>query len=99
MLLPWHLNLVECHLCYNLTRSTPGFARDPHDCTKYHICEPNGEGGFNTFHMKCPLCSFWNQTELTCVQVWFNNEYCVQTGHQTDPPVTAIRKLDFIDIF
>ena len=62
------------------------------------MCEPNEQGGFNTFHMECPVCSFWNQSQLACVQVWFDTEYCVITGHQTDPPVTAVSKLDYIYI-
>lgn len=78
-----HLNVEACHLCYNLTKSTPGFAADPNNCAKFYMCEPNGEGGFNTFPMECPICSFWDQAQLTCVQVWFHPVHCVKTGHET----------------
>ncbi|KAI0216081.1 hypothetical protein LSAT2_031859, partial [Lamellibrachia satsuma] len=71
-------------LCYNLTKSTPGFTLDAHDCNSFYKCEPNGEGGWNTFHKKCPACTFWNQDLLTCVQVYDGPE-CITTGHMTDP--------------
>ncbi|KAK2153741.1 hypothetical protein NP493_2267g00008 [Ridgeia piscesae] len=41
-------------------------------------------GGFTTFLRECPKCSFWDQDQLTCVQVWFDVDECVTTGHQTD---------------
>ncbi|KAI0216080.1 hypothetical protein LSAT2_031858, partial [Lamellibrachia satsuma] len=72
-----------CHLCYNLTKSTPGFTLDAHDCSSFYMCEPNGQGGWNTFRMTCPACSFWSQDLLTCVQVYDGPE-CVTTGHMTD---------------
>ena len=73
---------VECHLCYNKTKSTPGFAADPNTCQRFVMCEPDGMGGWNTFNMTCPKCTFWNQELLTCVQVDFGPG-CSQT-HVTD---------------
>ena len=73
---------VECHLCYNKTKSTPGFAADPNTCQRFVMCEPDGMGGWNTFNMTCPMCTFWNQDLLTCVQV-YDGPGCMQT-HVTD---------------
>ena len=72
--------LAYCHLCYNLTKSTPGFTADAHDCSRFYMCEPNGAGGWNTFHMTCPVCTFWDQDLLTCVQVWDDPVICRQTA-------------------
>ena len=36
------------------------------------MCEPNGQGGWNTFEMTCPACMFWDQDKLTCVQVFYD---------------------------
>ncbi|KAI0233463.1 hypothetical protein LSAT2_016285, partial [Lamellibrachia satsuma] len=60
----------ECHLCYEKTKSTPGFAADPNTCQRFVMCEPDGQGGWNTFNMTCPVCTFWDQELLTCVQVY-----------------------------
>ncbi|KAI0240459.1 hypothetical protein LSAT2_008807 [Lamellibrachia satsuma] len=68
----------ECHLCYEKTKSTPGFAADPNTCQRFVMCEPDGQGGWNTFNMTCPVCTFWNQELLTCVQV-YDGPMCEQT--------------------
>ncbi|KAI0236747.1 hypothetical protein LSAT2_012716 [Lamellibrachia satsuma] len=60
----------KCSLCYNLTKSTPGFAADPNNCQNFYMCEPNGQGGWNTFLKTCPACTFWDQDKLTCVEVY-----------------------------
>ena len=63
------------------------------------MCEPNGMGGFTTFLRECPKCSFWDQDLLTCVQVWFDTDECVITGHQTDPlNYTTPSTLSFFDL-
>ena len=61
----------KCSLCYNLTKSTPGFAADPNNCQKFYMCEPaGGPDKWNVFPMKCPECTFWDQEKLSCVEVY-----------------------------
>ena len=65
------LFVEKCSLCYNLTKSTPGFAADPNNCQKFYMCEPaGGADKWNVFPMMCPNCTFWDQDKLTCVEVF-----------------------------
>ena len=81
----------KCSLCYNLTKSTPGFAADPNNCQQFYMCEPaGGPYKWNVFPMKCPDCTFWDQDKLTCVQV---DDSCLRSvSVATDEPVTAQRR-------
>ncbi|KAK2177173.1 hypothetical protein NP493_615g01049 [Ridgeia piscesae] len=83
----------KCSLCYNLTKSTPGFAADPNNCQKFYMCEPaGGPDKWNVFPMTCPDCTFWDQDKLTCVQV---DPSCLKSvSVATDAPVTALPEVD-----
>ena len=72
----------KCSLCYNLTKSTPGFAADPNNCQKFYMCEPaGGPDKWNVFPMTCPNCTFWNQEKLTCVKVYNDPDDTGVCGH------------------
>ena len=64
-----HCHLVECHLCYGRTISTPGFMLDPNHCQKFFMCVPSGNGTFRHYQMTCPDCMFWDDKKLSCVEV------------------------------
>ena len=69
----------KCSLCYDLTKSTPGFAANPNNCQKFYMCEPDGQGGWIPYNMTCPACTFWDQDKLSCVEVFqdlYNTGVC-----------------------
>ncbi|KAI0241986.1 hypothetical protein LSAT2_015249, partial [Lamellibrachia satsuma] len=69
----------KCSLCYDLTKSTPGFAANPNNCQKFYMCEPDGQGGWIPYNMTCPACTFWDQDKLSCVEVYqdlYNTGVC-----------------------
>ena len=69
-------------MCYNLTKSTPGFAADPNNCQKFYMCEPaGGPDKWNVFPMTCPNCTFWDQDKLTCVGVYDDPDDTGVCGH------------------
>lgn len=59
----------ECSLCYHNEASVHGFMLDRNNCQKFYMCIPNGNGYFTVEHMTCPDCMFWDDEQLSCVQV------------------------------
>ena len=87
--LSFHLLTERCSLCYNLTKSTPGFAADPNNCQKFYMCERTaGSDKWNAFPMTCPNCTFWNQEKLTCVAVYSDPDDTGVCGYFE--PVTGV---------
>ncbi|KAK2156129.1 hypothetical protein NP493_2001g00007 [Ridgeia piscesae] len=70
----------KCPLCKG-AKSTPGYAADPNNCAMFYSCVKWG-GVWTPYHMSCPKCQFWDQEELTCVQV-YDDPICY-------PPTTTL---------
>ena len=97
---------AKCSLCYDLTKSTPGYAADPNNCQNFVMCEAvYAEGAapdaapesWNTFNMMCPNCTLWNQDLLTCVQVYYGTEEeCGHFTHGPGPTQTTFGTQQFI---
>ena len=71
----------KCSLCYDRTKSLPGYAADPNNCAKYYQCVRYGST-WSAFSMDCPICTFWDQDKLTCVEVYSGPE-CGNSTHET----------------
>ena len=71
-------------MCYDLTKSTPGFAANPNNCQKFYMCEPDGQGGWIPYNMTCPACTFWDQDKLSCVEVYQDLDHTGVCGNFTE---------------
>ena len=74
-------DLGKCSLCYDRTKSLPGYAADPNNCAKFYQCVLYGDT-WSAFSVDCPPCTFWDQEKLSCVQVYSGPE-CGDSTHET----------------
>ena len=45
---------------------TPGYIRDPNNCSIYYQCVSNGQGGYNVYTYSCPSGLLFDTVTTTC---------------------------------